>query len=75
MHPLVAIGVVLLAGLAWTVTILTLLIVLAKNRRRPPADVRSAVACPLADQDLRGEDEQDHGPTPGLSRLSVGPRL
>ena len=35
MHPLVAIGLVFLTGLAWMVTVLTLLIALAKDRRRP----------------------------------------
>lgn len=43
MHPLVAIGLVFLAAIAWTVTILTMLIVLVKARRRPPADVTHAV--------------------------------
>lgn len=43
MHPLWAIGLVFLTGLAWTVTILTLLIALAKARRRPPAEVRQAL--------------------------------
>ena len=42
MHPLVAIGLVFLAAIAWTVTILTMLIVLVKARRRPPAEVRRA---------------------------------
>jgi hypothetical protein len=40
MHPLVAIGLVFLAAIAWTVTILTMLIVLVKARRRPPAEVK-----------------------------------
>lgn len=35
MHPLVAICLVFLAGLAWTVTVLTLLAALAKARRSP----------------------------------------
>ncbi|MDQ0869536.1 hypothetical protein QFZ70_002009 [Arthrobacter sp. V1I9] len=43
MHPLVAIGLVFLAAVAWTVTILTMLIVLVKARRRRPADVGRAV--------------------------------
>ena len=43
MHPLVAIGLVFLTAIAWTVTILTMLIVLVKARRRPPAEVRRAV--------------------------------
>lgn len=34
MHPLVAIGLVFLTGLAWIGTILTLLVSLAKARRR-----------------------------------------
>ncbi|WP_165976905.1 hypothetical protein [Arthrobacter nitrophenolicus] len=34
MHPLAAIGLVFLTGLAWTVTVLTLLIALARARRR-----------------------------------------
>ena len=34
MHPLAAIGLVFLTGLAWMVTILTLLIALSKDRRR-----------------------------------------
>jgi hypothetical protein len=42
MHPLVAIGLVFLAAIAWIGTILTLLIALVKARRRPP-DVRHAV--------------------------------
>ncbi|WP_171027406.1 hypothetical protein [Pseudarthrobacter sp. NamE2] len=41
MHPLVAIGLVFLTGLAWTVTVLTLLIALAKDRRRPQTEVRT----------------------------------
>ena len=43
MHPLAAIGLVLLTGLAWMVTILTLLISLAKDRRQPSPDARRAV--------------------------------
>ena len=43
MHPLVAIGLVLLTAIAWTVTILTMLIVLVKDRRRPPAEVRHSL--------------------------------
>ncbi|MCD5344049.1 hypothetical protein LR392_17615 [Arthrobacter sp. AK04] len=43
MHPLVAIGLVFLTAIAWTVTILTMLIVLVKARRRPPAEVKQAV--------------------------------
>lgn len=43
MNPLVAIGLVLLAAIAWMGTILTLLIALVKARSRPPADPRSAL--------------------------------
>ncbi|MDQ0923801.1 hypothetical protein QF038_002309 [Pseudarthrobacter sp. W1I19] len=43
MHPLVAIGLVFLAAIAWMVTILTMLIVLVKGRRRAPAEVGRAV--------------------------------
>ncbi|WP_171046649.1 hypothetical protein [Pseudarthrobacter sp. NamE5] len=43
MHPLVAIGLVFLAAVAWMVTILTMLIVLVKARHQPPAQVRRAV--------------------------------
>jgi hypothetical protein len=43
MHPFVAVGLVFLAAIAWMVTILTMLIVLAKARRQPPAEVRRAV--------------------------------
>ena len=43
MHPLLAIGLVFFAATAWTVTILTMLIILVKARRRPPAEVRRAV--------------------------------
>jgi hypothetical protein len=42
MHPLVAIGLVFLAAIAWIGTILTLLIALVKARRMPP-DIRRAV--------------------------------
>lgn len=38
MHPLAAIGLVFLAGLAWMGTILTLLIALAKARHLRPTD-------------------------------------
>jgi hypothetical protein len=41
MHPLVAIGLVFLAVIAWTVTILTMLIVLVKARRQPPAEAHA----------------------------------
>lgn len=40
MHPLAAIGLVFLTGLAWMVTVLTLLIALAKDRRRTTTEVR-----------------------------------
>ncbi|MGX1162370.1 putative membrane protein [Pseudarthrobacter sp. SLBN-100] len=43
MHPLVAIGLVFLAAIAWTVTVLTMLIVLVKARHQPRAEVRRAV--------------------------------
>ena len=43
MHPVVAIGLVLLTAIAWMVTILTMLIVLVKARRRPQAELRRAV--------------------------------
>lgn len=43
MHPLVGIVLVFLAALAWMVTVLTLLIALAKARRRPPRQLRRAV--------------------------------
>jgi hypothetical protein len=39
MHPLVAIGLVFLTGLAWMGTVLTLLIALTSARRRPPDEV------------------------------------
>lgn len=39
MHPLVGIALVFLAAIAWTVTVLTVLIVVVKARRRPPAEV------------------------------------
>jgi hypothetical protein len=43
MHPLAAIGLVFLTGLVWMATFLTLLIVLAKDRRRPPAETQKEV--------------------------------
>jgi hypothetical protein len=43
MHPLVAIGLVFLAAIAWTVTVMTMLIVVVKAQRRPPAEARRAV--------------------------------
>ncbi|MEE9096193.1 hypothetical protein [Pseudarthrobacter phenanthrenivorans] len=42
MHPLAAIGLVFLAGLAWTGTVLTLLVALANARRRQAPEVRNA---------------------------------
>lgn len=41
MHPLVAIGLVFLTAIAWTGTILTLLVALAKARRRPLTEARA----------------------------------
>ena len=41
MHPLVAIGLVFLMGIAWVVTILTLLIALANNRRQARPEERA----------------------------------
>jgi hypothetical protein len=54
MHPLVAIGLVFLAAIAWTVTILTMLIVLVKARRRPPAEVSGTVQ----GVDIKNSDER-----------------
>ncbi|MFC0483218.1 hypothetical protein [Pseudarthrobacter scleromae] len=54
MHPLVGIGLVFLAAIAWSVTILTMLIVLVKARRRPPAHVRRAVQ----DAEIQSSDER-----------------
>jgi hypothetical protein len=54
MHPLVAIGLVFLAAIAWTVTILTMLIVLVKARRRPPGEVRRAAQS----VEIQGSDER-----------------
>jgi len=42
MHPLVAISLVFLTGLAWTGTILTVLVSLAKARRRARTQARRA---------------------------------
>jgi hypothetical protein len=42
MHPLVAIGLVLLASIAWMGTILTVLVAAVKARRQPLAEVRGA---------------------------------
>ncbi|WP_309124091.1 hypothetical protein [Arthrobacter sp.] len=41
MHPVMAIGLVFLTGLAWMVTVLTLLIVLTRARRRPSTETRA----------------------------------
>jgi hypothetical protein len=41
MHPLMAIGLVFLAATAWTVTTLTMLIVLVKARHQPPAEAHA----------------------------------
>ena len=46
MHPLVAIAVVFLAGMAWVGTIVTLLIALAKARRS--GDAARTVQAPKA---------------------------
>ena len=54
MHPLVAIGLVFLTAIAWTITILTMLIVLVKDRRRPPAEVRHA----LQGAEIQSSDER-----------------
>jgi hypothetical protein len=49
MHPLVAIGLVFLAGLAWMVTVLTLLIALTTARRPPPDEGQG--------EEIRSSDE------------------
>ncbi|MFC0457648.1 hypothetical protein ACFFGR_13965 [Arthrobacter liuii] len=41
MHPLVAIGLVFLTGLAWMGTVLTLLVSLSKAQRQAPAEAHS----------------------------------
>ncbi len=46
MHPLAAIVLVILAGLAWLGTITTLLVSLANARRRPPAGVEGNLQGP-----------------------------
>ncbi|WP_189337512.1 hypothetical protein [Arthrobacter sp. AFG7.2] len=53
MHPLVAIGLVLLGAIAWTVTILTMLIVLVKARRGPPDEVRRVQGVEIQSSDER----------------------
>ncbi|MGN8131432.1 hypothetical protein [Arthrobacter sp. RC1.1 241] len=59
MHPLAAIGLVFLTGLAWMGTILTLLVALAKARRRPPADVKSGK--------IQGSDQRESQTSLGAS--------
>ena len=49
MHPLAAIGLVFLTGLAWTVTVLTLLIAFAGARGRSTDEGRS--------QEIQSSDE------------------
>ncbi len=46
MHPLAAIGLVFLTGLAWILTVLTLLVSLAKTRSRVRTDGRVEVREP-----------------------------
>lgn len=59
MHPLAAIGLVFLAAIAWTVTILTMLIALAKVRRQPPAEVRRAVqSVEIKSVEIQSTDER-----------------
>jgi hypothetical protein len=53
MHPLVAIGLVFLAATAWSVTALTMLIVVVKARRRPRAQVRSDESVVIQSSDDR----------------------
>jgi uncharacterized membrane protein len=55
MHPLVATGLVFLTGLAWMVTVLTMLIVLVKARRQPSAEVRREVHAEAQSSDERAE--------------------
>jgi hypothetical protein len=63
MHPLVAIGLVFLAAIAWTVTVLTMLIVLVKARRRPPAEVRGAVQGAEIQSSMKGLLRHERVPT------------
>jgi hypothetical protein len=51
MHPLVAIGLVFRAEIAWTVTIVTMLTVLVKARLRPPAQMRSEQSVEIQSSD------------------------
>jgi len=46
MHPLAAIVLVILTGLAWLGTTITLLVSLAKARRQPPAVAEERVPGP-----------------------------
>jgi hypothetical protein len=41
MHPLAAIALVFFTGLAWMVTVLTLLIALTRARRQPPDEAQA----------------------------------
>ena len=56
MHPLAAIGLVFLTGLAWMVTVLTLLIALAKDR--PP---RAEAGCGDQRAEARHSDMEPLG--------------
>ncbi|GKV70915.1 hypothetical protein AB0N33_02565 [Pseudarthrobacter oxydans] len=54
MHPLVAIVLVFLAAIAWTVTVLTMLIVVVRARRRPPSQAtRTAQRAEMPGSDER----------------------
>ena len=56
MHPIVAIGLVFLAATAWMVTVLTMLVVLVKARRRPSAEAnREAPGAEVQSSDERAE--------------------
>lgn len=57
MHPLVAIGLVFLTGIAWLGTVLTLLVSLAKARQgriRTPRTVHEPEARTRLDEDVSG---------------------
>jgi hypothetical protein len=54
MDPLVAIALVFLAAIAWTVTVLTMLIVVVRARRLPPSQVRRTAQR----AELPGSDER-----------------
>jgi hypothetical protein len=43
MDPLMGIGLVFLAAIVWTVTVLTMLVVVVRALRRPTAEVSGAV--------------------------------